>query len=51
METVLLGLLLSWPCVSAGASLTGEVVSILDGNTIEVLNGHHVERIRLSGID
>lgn len=51
METLLLGLLLSWPCVSAGASLTGEVVSILDGNTIEVLNGHHVERIRLSGID
>ena len=30
---------------------TGPVVSILDGDTIEVLNGHHAERIRLSGID
>ena len=27
------------------------LVSILDGDTIEVLNGHHTERIRLSGID
>ena len=27
------------------------VVSALDGDTIEVLNGHHTERIRLSGID
>ena len=30
---------------------TGPVVSVLDGDTIEVLNGHHAERIRLSGID
>jgi endonuclease YncB( thermonuclease family) len=37
--------------VSVGASLTGEVISVLDGDTIEVLNGHHAERIRLSGID
>jgi endonuclease YncB( thermonuclease family) len=27
------------------------VVSVLDGVTLEVLNGHHTERIRLSGID
>ena len=27
------------------------MVSVLDGDTIEVLNGHHTERIRLSGID
>ena len=27
------------------------VVSVLDGDTIEVLNGHHTERIRLNGID
>jgi endonuclease YncB( thermonuclease family) len=33
------------------ADFSGPVVSILDGDTIEVLNGHHAERIRLSGID
>jgi micrococcal nuclease len=27
------------------------VFSLLDGDTIEVLNGHHADRIRLSGID
>jgi endonuclease YncB( thermonuclease family) len=30
---------------------TGPVVSVLDGETIEVLHTHHPERIRLSGID
>ena len=29
----------------------GQVVGVLDGDTLEVLNGHHTERIRLSGID
>lgn len=33
------------------ADFTGPVVSILDGDTLEVLNGHHADRIRLSGID
>jgi micrococcal nuclease len=33
------------------ADFTGPGVSVLDGDTIEVLNGHHAERIRLSGID
>jgi micrococcal nuclease len=33
------------------ADFTGQVVSVLDGDTIEVLNGHHTERICLSGID
>ena len=33
------------------ADFTGPVVSVLDGDTLEVLNGHHAERIRLSGID
>ena len=37
-------------CIFA-ASFTAPVVSVLDGDTIEVLNGHHAERIRLSGID
>ena len=31
--------------------LTGPVVSVLDGDTIEVLHTQHPERIRLSGID
>ncbi|MBC7838356.1 MAG: thermonuclease family protein [Nitrospiraceae bacterium] len=31
--------------------VTGDVTGVLDGDTIEVLNGHHAERIRLSGID
>jgi len=26
-------------------------MGILDGDTIDVLNGHHAERIRLNGID
>jgi endonuclease YncB( thermonuclease family) len=33
------------------ADFLGKVVSVLDGETIEVLNNHHPERIRLSGID
>ena len=38
-----------WPTLAADFS--GPVVSVLDGDTIEVLNGHNAERIRLSGID
>ena len=30
---------------------TGPVVSVLDGDTIEVLHNRHPERIRLNGID
>jgi micrococcal nuclease len=30
---------------------SGPVVSVLDGDTIEVLHNHHPERIRLNGID
>ena len=33
------------------ADFTGQVVSVLDGDTIEVLHNNHAERIRLSGID
>jgi endonuclease YncB( thermonuclease family) len=33
------------------AEFTGPVVSVLDGDTIEVLHNQHPERIRLSGID
>jgi endonuclease YncB( thermonuclease family) len=31
--------------------LTGQVVAVLDGDTIEVLHNHKAERIRLNGID
>ena len=33
------------------ADFTGPVVSVLDGDTIEVLRNTHPERVRLSGID
>ena len=36
---------------SFAADFTGPVVSVLDGDTLEVLHNHHPERIRLSGID
>ena len=47
---VFLAILIPSPAV-AGSEYHGQVVSVLDGDTIEVLNGHHAERIRLSGID
>ena len=43
-----------WLCATSAvnaADFSGPVVGVLDGDTIEVLNGHHTERIRLSGID
>jgi endonuclease YncB( thermonuclease family) len=33
------------------ADFSGQVISVLDGDTIEVLHNQHPERIRLSGID
>ena len=47
---VFLAILIPSPAV-AGAEYHGPVVSVLDGDTIEVLHNHHPERIRLSGID
>ena len=35
----------------SAADFSGPVVSVLDGDTLEVLHNHHPERIRLSGID
>ena len=35
----------------ATADFIGPVVSVLNGDTLEVLHDHHPERIRLSGID
>ena len=49
---ILLSLLLPL-CIPdlAAADFTGPVVSVLDGDTIEVLHNTYPERIRLSGID
>jgi endonuclease YncB( thermonuclease family) len=37
------------PCLAA--DLTGKVVGIIDGDTLEVLHRQQAERIRLNGID
>ena len=46
---VLLTLLLASSALAG--EFSGQVVSILDGDTIEVLHNNRAERIRLSGID
>jgi len=37
--------------LEAHADFSGRVISVLDGDTIEVLHDHRAERIRLNGID
>lgn len=37
--------------VQANADFSGQVVSVLDGDTIEVLHNNRAQRIRLNGID
>ena len=44
-------LTLSFTGSALAGIVTGNVTGVLDGDTIEVLNGHHADRIRLSGID
>ena len=44
-------LLLSGTNAALAIDSTGQVIRILDGDTIEVLHNRHPERIRLSGID
>ena len=39
------------PVLGLAADFTGQVVGVIDGDTIEVLNGDYAERIRLSSID
>jgi endonuclease YncB( thermonuclease family) len=39
------------PFYVLAADFSGQVVSVLDGDTIEVLHNNHAERIRLNGID
>ena len=45
------GLLVGTGLCASATSVTGPVVRILDGDTLEVLHDQHPERIRLSGID
>ncbi len=46
-----LALFLSWHSIGQTADFSGPVVSVLDGDTLEVLHSQHPERIRLHGID
>ena len=39
----------SLPCLAE--NISGQVVDVLDGDTIEVLHNNRAERIRLNGID
>ena len=48
---IYLSILLFLIPAQALADFSGPVVSILDGDTIEVLHSNRPERIRLSGID
>jgi len=45
----LLTILLASPV--SGGEFTGHVVTVLDGDTIDVLHNSQSERIRLNGID
>jgi endonuclease YncB( thermonuclease family) len=42
---------LLWLCSCQKQDFAGQVISVLDGDTIEVLHNQHPERIRLNGID
>ena len=46
-----LGFCISSFSVVLASDFSDPVVSVLDGDTIEVLHNRHPERIRLSGID
>lgn len=48
---VIVFILLSLPQTTVSIAFTGPVVSVLDGDTIEVLSNQRPERIRLHGID
>jgi endonuclease YncB( thermonuclease family) len=46
-----LGFVISSFSVVLASDFTCPVVSVLDGDTVEVLHNHHSERISLGGID
>jgi endonuclease YncB( thermonuclease family) len=47
----ILGFFISTFSAVLALDFTGPVVSVLDGDTLEVLHNNHPERIGLSGID
>lgn len=51
MLKVLLLLIVLLPSISNASSFTGKVITVLDGDTIDVLHNNQPERIRLHGID
>lgn len=51
IKNSLLQVALVIPTTVFAADFTGRVVGVINGDTIEVLNDHHTERIRLRGID
>lgn len=51
MLKVLLLLIVLLPSISNASSFTGKVITVLDGDTIDVLHNNKPERIRLHGID
>lgn len=51
LRFIVLLLTLSFTWNSHAADFSGQVIRILDGDTIEVLHNQHPKRIRLSGID
>lgn len=48
---VLTALLLLLPALADAEIITGKVVKVVDGDTIDVLQDRHTVRIRLNGID
>jgi endonuclease YncB( thermonuclease family) len=48
---LLIAVLSLLPEFAIGTDFTGPVVSVLDGDTIEVLHNTKPERVRLSGIE
>ena len=48
---ITLVLFLNWLSIAQAAAIIGLVVSVLGGDTIEVLHNTHLERVRLNGID
>lgn len=48
---LLAGLLLLLPILASAATITGKVVKVVDGDTIDVLQDRLTVRIRLNGID
>jgi micrococcal nuclease len=51
IKNSLLQVALSIPTADIAADFTGNIVGVINRDTLEVLNGHDTERIRLSGID